>query len=176
AAKLVVRVAALSPPMAPSLAGAREKFRAPASTLGLEHPRVLAQAIAMVGAVALALVAWRFRDLIMAFTGSISTSPAVRFLPLRSDDLSDARWYRISLDALMLVFGVSLYQLTQLRARRGIRSGAGGLILVATVLVLTTLMNVVPYRILWLNRFERADYGGVRCYIIGERTENLGAL
>jgi len=151
----------------------RLRVRRLSTLVGLNDPIVLAQAIAACGLIALAAVCWRFWNVILAFTGFVSTSDAARFLPLRSDDLHDVWWYRFSLDAIILVLTVSLVRLVRMRARLRVREGAGGLALVGTVLALAVLMNEVPYRILWQNRFEKIDYSGTRCYIIGEHGDEL---
>ena len=61
----------------------------------------------------------------------------------------------------------------QLRARRRTTEGGGGIALVATVIVIAVLMNEVPYRIIWLSRFEKIDYAGARCYVIGDHADEL---
>ena len=173
AVRFLVRLLRLAPPVERALAAAQTRSARLASRLGLDDPVVLAQAIATIGFITLAAVVWRFWDLMLAWTGPISTSPATRFLPLRSDDLSDAWWYRFILNAAILVFGLALVRLVRLRAGRETKQGAGGIALVAIVVVLAILMNEVPYRIVWLSRFEKIDYAGARCYVIGAHADEM---
>jgi hypothetical protein len=173
AAAFGVRVLRVFGPIDRAAVAVRSSGKRLAVALGLDDPIVLAQAIAACGFIALAAVCWRFWNVILAFTGFISTSEASRFLPLRSDDLHDVWWYQFVLDAIILVFTVSLVRLVQMRARLRVRQGAAGLALVATVLVLAVLMNEVPYRILWQNRVKKIDYSGARCYIIGDHADEL---
>src|SRR5207245_9255265 len=94
----------------------------------------------------------------LAWTGPISTSPATRFLPLRSDGLSDAWWYRFILNAAILVFGLALGWLFRLRAGCEMKQGPGGIALGAIVVVLAFLLYVAAYRFDWLSRFGKLSY------------------
>ena len=43
---------------------------------------------------------------------------------------------------------------------------------VVAMFVLTVFMLELPYRIQWLNKFDRAEVAGERCYILGEHDDD----
>jgi hypothetical protein len=143
--------------------------------LGLNDPVVLGQAVAGVGVILLGGLMWRFWPFIRAWgTASISTKPAEQFLPLQPVGRSrlDAQLYVYSLTALAYFFSIAIVRLQRLRASQPIRRGGAALVLVATMLTITILLCLAPYRIEWQNEMERIDVAGERCYVIAEQADD----
>jgi hypothetical protein len=68
---------------------------------------------------------------------------------------------------------MSLIQVSRLRASRGTREDVGAVVIVAFLLVASVLVSVLPYRLLFHRDFERINYDGTRCYIIGQSVYEL---
>jgi hypothetical protein len=143
-----------------------------ASRLSLDDPLVLAQAIALLGAVAIGIVGWRFKDLIDAWTSGISNARPEQLLPLRPANGLEKTLYRSTLVVLVVAFGVGLYQVVRLRARHGTRRGIGALSVVVAIVALLVLMAEWPYRIFFQNDFEKITFAGTRCYVIGQHVDD----
>ena len=157
------------------LTSGEKRSRDLSSRLGLNDPLRFAQACAAFGIVALVIVSWRYRPVIDAImTRSISTMPLERMLPLRPGHRGDTANFRIVMTALMMAFGFAVYRVAQIRARHPSRRGAGALLLAALPLVAAVFMGVLPYRLIYDSSFERVEYAGERCYLLGEsRDESL---
>lgn len=168
AAGFGVRMARLFSPIDRALARWRGRLHFVGSGLGLDDPVVLAQAITLLGLAAIAVVGWRFSDLIEAWMSNISSAPPERLWPLRPANDGERSLYRITLGLLVLAFGLGLYRVLRLRARRGSRHGIAALSGVIAVFALLVLMAELPYRILYKNESERIDLDGTRCYVLGE--------
>jgi hypothetical protein len=61
----------------------------------------------------------------------------------------------------------------QLRRRHPASGGGAATVLLAAIIVLLVLMDEWPYRTFFHNEFERIDYAGDRCYIIGDSAPEL---
>jgi hypothetical protein len=70
--------------------------------------------------------------------------------------------------ALILAFGFGTYRVAQIRARHPSRRGAGALMLAALPLITTVTMGVIWHRIMFDANFERVNYDGERCYMLGD--------
>ena len=127
---------------------------------------------------ALALVAWRFNGLLLAWGTTISTGPTDggRLWPLRPDNETERILYRAALTVLLLVFSAGLVRVIQLRRRLGTRRGAGSLAALAGVVVALLLLTEVPYRIFFKSTAPRVEFRGKRCYVIGEDTRGARSL
>ena len=151
------------------LTSGEKRSRDLSSRLGFNDPLRFAQACAAFGIVALGLVWWRYRPVIDAImTRSISTMPVERMLPLRPGYRGDTNNFRIVMTALMMAFGFAVYRVAQIRARHPSRRGVGALLLAALPVVAAVFMGVLPYRLIYDSAFERVDYAGERCYLLGE--------
>jgi serine/threonine protein kinase len=168
AIRFVLRLIALSAPIARRLDGLMGRLRAVARRLTLEDPIVSAQGLAMLGVVALAVVAWRFNGLIRAWGANISTAQPGQLWPLGAENESEKVLYRVVLTVLFVAFGAGLVRVLQLRARLGTRGGIGPVAALVAIVASLLLLNEVPYRILWKSAALRVDYRGSRCYAIGE--------
>ncbi len=151
------------------LTSGEKRTRDLSSRLGFNDPLRFAQACAAFGIVAIGIVCWRYSRVIDAImTRSISTVPLERMLPLQPGHREDTTSYRVVLSALMLTFGFAAYRVAQIRARHPSRRGAGALVLAALPLVATVAMGVLPHRLMFNNNFDRLDYAGERCYLLGQ--------
>ena len=137
-----------------------------ASSLRLDEPAGLAYAVTIVGVVLTGVVVWTYRDLLAACTTPALLNSAPEMLA-RVEPGHLGRFYRLSLDALMVV-----YILTLVRLRRLLGGGGASRVTVMApvvgVLAFTLLLSVGPWRILWRNRVERVEVAGERCYVLGE--------
>jgi len=139
----------------------------------LDSPAAAGQALVVLQIIVLIVFCWGFANLIGAFTSNISTADRGTLTPLApgNEPVHDA--YRIVLP--LIILGMVLAWMRVWRWARGTgargdrAAGATGLALVALALLLLEF----PYRILRHDLFQRVAYGGERCYIIGDRAENL---
>ena len=151
------------------LTSGEKRTRDLSTRLGFNDPLRFAQACAAFGIVALGIVWWRYaRVLDAVMTRTISTTPLERMLPLQPGHREDTTNYRVVMTALMLVFGFAVYRVAQIRARHPSRRGAGALLLAAIPLVSAVGMSVLPYRLMFSSTFERVEYAGERCYLLGQ--------
>jgi hypothetical protein len=169
AARFGLSVLRLSSHVDQLLTTGAKRTRRLTSRLRLDDPLSLAQACVALGIVALTVVYWRYANVIDAvFTRSISTLPIERMIPLRPGHRDDTTNYRFVMTILILMFGFAAYRVAQIRARHPLRRGVGALLLVAMPLTAAVVMGVLPYRIMFRSDFERVDYAGERCYLLGE--------
>jgi hypothetical protein len=157
--------------LVPWVARVRERLRAPwrrvVAKLSLDDPLVFPQGLATLGSVAIAMVAWRFFDLIQAWSTMIDTGPGERLWRLGPSNLEEKVLYRAILTVLFLALSAGLVHVLRLRMRRGTRGQTGGLAALVLVVVAVLLMIEAPYRILWKSSAPRGDYNGARCYLLG---------
>ena len=135
--------------------------------IGLNNPTTLAQVLSAIGIVLIVGLVWYFYDLINAFQASFNSAPIETLLPMRES--APARgYYQAAFSLVTLLLGVGLFKVVQLRARQRTAGGRGAVALLAGVIAVAILMNDVPYRSFFHRDFERADFAGLRCYIIGD--------
>jgi serine/threonine protein kinase len=170
----VVRMLRLSPRIDRLLTTSRTQARRFTVNVGLDDPTVAAQALAAVGVLAMAGVVWWFRDLIFACLLFINDASPAGLLMLGPQGQATHMRYRLVLALVIIVLGLGVTQIVQLRARHGRRGGAAALAVSALVFVSAVVLDEFPYRILYHNDvFERLDYAGLRCYQIGEHADDL---
>jgi len=169
--RFLVRLLRLIRPIDRPWRGSLTSLEAFASTIGLHDPTVLAQALALGGLLVLGMIGWRYLDLVVACTTRISMALPADMLPLGPDRSPVNARYGIALSVVALCLGLGLLRVIRLRARLGIRDNSGALAVAAAVLALTVLMYELPYRIMWQNRFEKIQWSGARCYVIGETAD-----
>ena len=149
---------------------ARRVYRQGASViaeLGLDRPATLAQALAGVGMACVIALVFYFEDLIAAFMASFNSAPVERLLPIRESAVARG-YYQLAFSVLTVALGFGLFRVLQLRRRLGTREGRPQVAALAAVTAVTILLTEVPYRSFNHRDFERVDYAGARCYIIGE--------
>jgi len=144
--------------------------------LGLNDPAAFGQAVAGVGIVALAALVTRFWPFMRAWgTLSISTRPAGQFVLLQSTGQGriDAQWFKFLLVVLIFGFGAAVARIQRLRTGQSIRLGGPALAVVSTMLIVTLVLCLLPYRILLKNAMPRLDVAGERCFALGEAADEL---
>ena len=167
----LIRVARLIGPVDRLLSRLVEVFRRARIRLGLDDPTIFGQCIAAFGAVALLALIVSNLDLMGALFQWASLAPAEQLQPL-----SSGRWkavYRLSFDLLLIALGVGLWRLLRLRRSTPNAGGGAAFGMLGAVITIVVLIHIVPYRILFQNRFERVSVAGIRCYLINERDREV---
>jgi hypothetical protein len=176
AIKFIVRLLSLSRGIERLLTTGMTSTTRLSARLGLNDPLVLGQAVAGVGVILLVALLWYFREFANAFASySISELPAARYLPLQPTGRAkgDAQLYRLLLTLLCVGFGMAALRIRRLRASDAIPQGGAGLALVSAMFVVSLVMCVFPYRIVWKNDAPRLDVAGERCFAIGSAGDDL---
>ena len=135
--------------------------------LGLDRPSTLAQALAGIGMALVIALVWYFTDLIAAFQASFNSAPAETLWPMRESAIARG-YYQVAFSVLTVALGFGLFKVLQMRKRQGSRDGKIQLAALIAVFAVTVLLNEVPYRSFNYRDFERVEFAGARCYIIGE--------
>ena len=174
AVKFLLRLAlVLFPAVNAAVTRVRANVATIATRFGMDDPVVMAQALATLGIVAIALAIWWFQDLTRAWTGGyINSSPSEWFQPLYNKN-PDRGYYRIVLTLLAAGFGVALSRVISVRRRRQTTHGLPALMLLAAIVALLVVMADLPYRLFSYSEFERVDYGTDRCYDIGTSADEI---
>jgi hypothetical protein len=168
ALSFVARLLTIINPLNRALVRARQTRSRIASTLGLNDPIVLAEGLALIGTVAVAAVIWKYRLLITAFMQRISAAAPEQLLPLAPENVAERATYGIIVNILMVTFVAGFFRIIQLRARHTSRNGSGAVAIAGAMLAIIVLMQQIPYRIVWHNKFERIEVAAAQCYVIGE--------
>ena len=165
-----VRVVSVFQPVGRALSEMDARVKRFGRRINFDDPTVFAQAVASLGVIALALIIWRFSNVILAFTTfSISDAPAERLMTLRLDENRvDPSNYRRALDVLALCLGAALFRIRRLTAARQRAAWSAAALPVAGLLVLTVLLIEVPFRLVWRADAQKISFGDQRCYILGE--------
>jgi serine/threonine protein kinase len=136
--------------------------------LGLDKPGVLAQVVAALALFAIIAIARQSAPLLEAMSRNLSTAPPEALLPLAPDNLSAFREFRTSVNLLLWLVGGSLLFIYRLRRRNRSRDSVIPYALATAILGFVLLAHWLPYRIMYQNEFERVDYAGARCYLLGQ--------
>jgi serine/threonine protein kinase len=164
---MVIRTLELIGPIGRIARPVHAKVNALIHAVGLDRPSTLATALAGLGVAGVIVLGWYFSDLIAAFMASFNSAPVERLLPIRESAVARG-YYQLAFSMLAVVLGVGLVRVLQLRQRQGSRDSLLPVAALAGVIVVTLLLTEVSYRSLNHRDFERVDYAGSRCYIIGE--------
>jgi len=143
---------------------------------GLHEPGNRAQLLIVAQTLVAALILWRFWPVFLAQYAIVTHADPAMTAPLhRAHDYEVERTlYGWSVDALVLGAGMGWFALARGRRREGRPGFDASAIAGVTLLALTFLATwVVPYRVTWFNEFQRVEYGGDRCYVIGEQQDEL---
>jgi hypothetical protein len=172
AATCALQVLELIGPVGRLAARVRARARAAVLALGLDQPGVLAQALTGLGVLAIVAVCLNHRDLINAWTSKFNSAPVDWLLPM--GPLNFGRlYYRVKLDVLLLVFGVGLIRVVQLRRRLGTEDNQASVAMLSAIVVVIVLLIAFPYRILTWRDFERVSLAGERCYVTGQTADEF---
>ena len=167
-ARFVIRVFGTVPWIARAARLGRKRRAALSAQFSLHDPIVLGQSLAAVAAIGLiAVVVW-FYPVILAFGQWVTWAPPERLYPLSPDASGPRGAYRIAVDLLLLTVGFGMYRLVHLKTAQRSQLWSGAVPIVAALLVIILLLHIVPHRLMFLNRFERLDVNGERCYLVDE--------
>ena len=151
-----------------------EALRASLRQRHLDDPDMIGQLV-LVGEVLAALaIVLHFRQLVMAQFTFIDTTPARHLAALSPQNVMEHVRYGWALDGLVFLAGAAWLTLIRTRVRSGLPPANGHVMAGLALMVMSTLvMWTLPYRITWHNQFERVEYAGERCYLIGQREGEL---
>lgn len=164
---MVIRTLELIGPIGRVARPVHARVNALVHAVGLDRPSTLATALAGLGVAGVIGLGWYFGDLIAAFQASFNSAPVERLLPMRESAVARG-YYQLAFSMLAVVLGVGLVRVLQLRKRQASRDSLLPVAALAGVIGVTLLLTEVPYRSFNYRDFERVDYAGGRCYIIGE--------
>lgn len=147
-----------------------------ARQIGLDDPGNRAQLLILAQTLVVALILWRFWPVFLAqytivsHAGASATAP---LYPAYENELT-RMLYGLAVDALVLCAGAGWLAIARAHRRSGLPAfDATALAGVGLLTLAFLVMWAVPYRITWFNEFPRVQYGGDRCYAIGQRAEDL---
>jgi serine/threonine protein kinase len=140
--------------------------------MGLDKPNMLAQTLACLAAATLVALVICARPVIVAWMSFFSTAPIEVLLPIGESTLPRL-YYNVTLDVAMLAFGYGLFRVVQLRKRNISREGTFALSILTGVIVVMALMRYLPHRTFSHRDFERVDFAGTRCYVIGQSADEF---
>jgi serine/threonine protein kinase len=164
--RLLTRIARPAAKLADST---RERTRAMATRSGLDDPDTAAQALLAVQILSLALFWWYFRDIFSAAISFIDSAAPADIEPLRQPEhLVHHQLYNVTMALMILAMSVAAYRIIKLR-RRSPRAPKTSIVFVFGVIAVSLVLLVFPYRLIWQNFFEVAEYGASRCYILGKQ-------
>jgi serine/threonine protein kinase len=133
------------------------------------HPNTAVRLAAVVGTLALVGTVWQFADLVNAVAVKINTATPDELAPLAPDNDVQRVLYRRALEITMLIVGVGLYRGIRLRGAAGARLDAAATAWACGVFTIALLLTVLPFRVTLQNdQFVRAQFDGMRCYVIGQ--------
>jgi hypothetical protein len=171
ATRFIVRMLSLSRGIEHFLTTGATHTKRLGSRLGLNDPAVLAQAIAMVGFIALAALTAEFWGVVRAWMARIDTAPPLQWLPLRPGNRTAYQTFHFLLCVLVFGFGMAVFRIARLRSVQRVRGSAGSFALVVGMLAVSIVMLVLPHRIAFRAEFERVDAGSDRCFMLGEHDD-----
>jgi serine/threonine protein kinase len=153
----------------------RERTRAIAARSGLDDPDTAAQALLAAQILSIALFWWYFRDIFSAAISFIDNAAPADIEPLRPEHLVHHQLYNVTMALMILAMSVGAHRIMKLR-RRSPGAPQASILFVFGVIVVSLLLLVFPYRLIWQNAFDVATYGTSRCYVLGEQQQPSKAL
>ena len=163
--KLLIRVSAPVAGFAEALRARRRSF---AARLGLDEPEAAAQALLAAQILGLVIFCWYFRDIFSAAISFIDEATDAQVEPFRPDHLFHHQLYNTVMSMMILAMGVATYHIAGLHKRAQTKPSAS-LGLVVSVIGISLVLLVFPYRLIWQNLFEVATHDGDHCYILGQK-------
>jgi hypothetical protein len=142
----------------------------------LDEPANLSSAALLVSATVLTIAWWHFSPLLGALMiyPDISTAPREQLALLSPRFQAEHETYRASFVWVTIICLMAWYAPLRLAAKRREALNGGLLAGGAAVVLLAVLLMDFPYRMLSHNDiFEVAQWHGARCYILGERRDEV---
>jgi hypothetical protein len=143
--------------------------------VGLEDvwqtPATLSQIAAVLGALSISLICFRYREMLKAWVSYIDTAPAAVFTVLANSEKQ--AHFRFEMSSVIIVVGICLVRIARLRLRERSEHGRVSLYACIAVFMVAILMNDAPYRLIHDHNKERVALNGQRCYVIGDNNGRL---
>jgi hypothetical protein len=154
----------------------RERTHAIAVRSGLDDPDTAAQALLAAQIFSIALFCWYFRDIFSAAISFIDIAAPADIEALRQPEhLVHHQLYNVTMALMILMMSVGAHRIMRLR-RRSPGAPQASIVFVFGVIVVSLLLLVFPYRLIWQNASDVATYGTSRCYVLGEQEQASKAL
>jgi hypothetical protein len=151
----------------------RRRAAAWAKRLSMDDVSVLSSWVFLLSTVALVVTWWYFWPLMAAFSADASTATSDQ-LSLLSPAYKEHHFaYRKALTLIVLLTTAAWYGVLKVSALRRQPLKGGLAVGSAAVLGLAIVSLVLPYRLLFQNRFDKVLSNNTPCYITGERAGNL---
>jgi hypothetical protein len=139
---------------------------------GLSTPTLFARTFAGLAIGTLCTVFWLGRQVITGWTSFFSTAPVETLLPI-GESTPGRLYYNVALDISTFAFSYGLLKLLRLRQQHQVSGGRGALLVLTGAILIMILMKQFPYRVFSHRDFERIDYRGGKCYIIGQADDSF---
>jgi hypothetical protein len=143
-----------------------------AAAFGLDDPEVLAPAVAIGGASALAVILWKFADLVNAFLHPVSDLLPEQ-LSMLQQNRPDRVNYMNAIFLLMLSLSAGMWHVLEVRQRQRITDRTAWPRIGFAVLALTVVCLAVPYRIFFHAKFDTIRFRDKPCFVLGENRSEL---
>jgi hypothetical protein len=159
------------PALARLLQRVRARWRAGIRPLKLDDPARMAKVVCAVGAAAFAAICWTFRDVLKGITSRIDVTPLETLSVLNPAYESRHDLFGLSLDMLLLMLLLALFQV--LRARGTAGRPIGPVLGIVALAGLALLFHAGAWRILYRNEFRQATFENQPCYVLARRVDEL---
>jgi hypothetical protein len=140
---------------------------------GFADLTLVGQLLVLVQVALIVAFCYRFRELLSALTLFINDALAGSMALLEPSNAVTHVTYGRQLDAVILFTAAAWVAVVRQRRRQGLpavdaSAGAG-----IAGLAVCLLLLILPYRTMWQNEFERVQFDNNRCYVIGQRPNDL---
>jgi predicted Ser/Thr protein kinase len=133
---------------------------------GMNEPAMLAQVLLVLQVAAIAAFCWHFSDILSAVASFVESAPPEALDPLRPDRLFRHQMYNYVMAMQILASAMGLVLLHRLARLRGDRPSHAPFRANYAAIVVSLVILVLPYRLLWQNELEVSTYQGMRCYLL----------
>jgi hypothetical protein len=134
------------------------------------NPNAAGQALVAVQLASVVLVCLWFRPVLFAVPGGYTTSAPSILSPLRPDGTLIRASFILCLSLVALASTAGWIAVVRRSWSERSLLTVGTITAGVSVFALLIVLMVLPYRLLWHNRFDRVAFDGARCYVIGSRT------
>ena len=118
--------------------------------------------------VAVGAFCWYFSDIFSAVNTFIAEAAPEDIEPLRPDHLEYHQLYNFTMAMLILAMSYAAFKVVKMRRQANLPLRSGAMFGIAAVIVISFVLLVFPYRLIWHNAFETVSYQSQRCYILGK--------
>jgi hypothetical protein len=151
----------------------RRRVAALANRLSMDDVSVLSSWVFLLSTTALVVTWWYFWPLMAAFAKTVTAATSDQLALLSPANKEHHFAYRKALTLIVLLTTAAWYGVLKVSALRRQPLKGGLAVGSAAVLGLAIVSLVLPYRLLFQNRFDKVLSNNTPCYITGERAGNL---